>query len=802
MELKGLVLQKRYRIYEVAGSAGMATVCLAREIATSSIVTALVLEPPLTRDAGSVRRFLRSAELGAGSGHPYVAPVEAYGQEQDICYMVTRFGRQGATLAELEHRSGVLPVVQAAWICSCIASALEAAAAFGGIPFHGALAPAGIIVTPSGDAQVTGFGTAPASGAIDRALGEKAAAYAAPEQLDGRGADIRSDLYTLGAMLYEMLAGRVPLGSEVRSFLTFDGSVQMERFLEKIPTQLRPVISGLLEWDPDERFSAPTDVLDALAMAGFPAPQRPVNEAVGPGREHGPVLDGLEMPEPVTAPVHMVGMEELYVQEKTGAVPQAEETAPLTGGVGGAEIPPPEEGSTWEVAGPAGEVATKPLEAVPVAVLVRKQTRHWMVPLVAGILVAAVAGYLVIARPFSHGSAGPGGTVVKPPGGQTVTMGTLSVASVPAGAHVLVDGADTGKVTPVTLPDVAPGSHGIALRLLGYEEGRQMVSVIAGSVSTVQLKLSKQPDTSSPSALPTKPLTDSEPVQAATTLRVTSLPASAAIVLDGKESGRQTPATLTVAAGSHMVGVRLAGYVTVTRTISVIKGKQASLSITLSKAVPVAMGSLRIESTPAGAAIRIDGKTVAGRTPLTTAVALGHHAIQVTHSGYEMWSRTGVEVVKGIQTVIVARLVPLPVDLSFTSRTSGFGFKYPSTWQVLERPDSTEPLVQAEARSPAGPFVRVLVVPLNGASLQTYLAGLRSDLENLSGLVIAASGTRVVSGIAYQHLVTVRGGSQTEYCLLQSAGSVYQLECTAETALLTSAASGFQTILGSFFTAP
>ena len=119
----------------------MATICLASEIATSAMVTVLVLEPPITRDASSVRRFLRSAEMGCRSGHPYVAPIEDCGQEQDICYMVTRFGQQGATLAELERSSGALPMVQAAWICSCVASALEGAVAYGGILFHGCAPP-------------------------------------------------------------------------------------------------------------------------------------------------------------------------------------------------------------------------------------------------------------------------------------------------------------------------------------------------------------------------------------------------------------------------------------------------------------------------------------------------------------------------------------------------------------------------------------------------------------------------------------------------------------------------------------
>ncbi|MFZ2413812.1 MAG: serine/threonine-protein kinase, partial [Candidatus Cryosericum sp.] len=415
-----LVLNQRYRIYEQAGTCGMATVCLASEIATSTIVTVLVLEPPITRDAGIVRRFLRSGEMGCHAGHPYVAPDEDYGQEQDICYMVIRSGQQGATLAELESKSRVLPLVQAAWISACIASALEGAVAYGGIPFHGALRPTSIIVTSSGDAQVTGFGTAPASGALDAVLGQGAALYAAPEQTEGRPIDVRTDLYTLGTMLYEMLAGRIPSVSEVRSFLTFEGSSHLEQFLKDIPKQLHPVLSGLLQWDPDERFAAPGDLIEALEKAGFPSPQRPMMESVGTGREHGLDLDSVATAGPALLEVPMVCLEQLYVQEQTSERPPSRSTVSPIEAVWNKEVPLPEEGSSWETAAPPS-VQPAALPAVPMP----PHRRHWVTPVVAGVLVATVLLYVAIAKPFN----GPGGTAVNPPLGQTVTAGTLSVTS-------------------------------------------------------------------------------------------------------------------------------------------------------------------------------------------------------------------------------------------------------------------------------------------------------------------------------------------------------------------------------------
>jgi serine/threonine-protein kinase len=781
----------------------MATVCLASEIATSAVVTALVLEPPITRDAGIVRRFLRSAEMGCRSGHPYIAPIEDYGQEQDICYMVTRNGQQGATVAELERKNGALPLVQSAWICSCVASALEGAVAYGGIPFHGALRPASVIVTPSGDAQVTGFGTAPASGAPDPVLGERAVLYAAPEQTEGRAIDVRTDLYTLGTMLYEMLAQRVPSIAEVRSFLTFEGSAHLEQFLENIPKQLHPVLAGLLQWDPDERFASPGDVIEALAKAGFPAPQRPLMEQEGSGREQGSELDSITTPHPELLAVPMVGMGELYLQEKTGEHPPTEEPVPLVGVAGSTEVPPPEEGSYWETAAPPpGEPVASRAVALP------PHRRHWVAPVIAGVLVAAALSYVAIARPFKGGPSTPGGTAVNPPSGQTVTTGALSVTSTPSGASIILDGTDRETTTPATLAGVALGSHTVLLRLTGYVDGRQNVTVTPGTTSALHLGLSKEPDASKPPVEPSKPPVEpgappvTPPAQVETTLHVTSTPSSAAIVLDGKETGRLTPATIVVASGSHTVSLRLAGYAGATRTVSVTNGGQASLSVALTRTSTVAQGSLRITSAPAGAAVTIDGKTMTGKTPLTVDVALGHHTILVALRGYEGYSRAGVEVVKGIQTVIAAQLVAIPVDLSYRSSAGGFGFRYPGTWQIVDNPGSAEPLASTEARSPAGPFVRVAVIPLKGSTVQTYLAQLRAELEKLPGLTISGTGTRTVGAIVYQNLVVLRAGSQTEYCLLQSGGNVYQLQCTAEVGLLNAATPGFRTILGSFFIAP
>ncbi len=801
MELKGLVLHDRYRIYEQDGVAGMATVCLARDVMTSAVVTVLVLEPPVTRDSGSVRRFMRSAEMSVRADHPYVAPVEDCGQEQGVCYMVTRYDRQ-ATLRDLEQKIGVLPVVQSAWISACIASALEAGVD-NGIAFHGALRPENVIITASGDAQVAGFGIAPASGAPDEVLGKGAMQYAAPEQVEGRAIDIRTDLYTLGVMLYEMLAGHVSDASDVRSFLGSEDaagtSAHMDRFLKDIPDRLRSVLSGLLAWDPDARYASPGDFIEALVLAGFSAPQRPSLEAKESDRQYGPVFDTAPIPDRRTQAVSMHGMSELYGREKSGSQLSSDESTATVDAVDRTEIPRPEEGAAWETVVPPDTAASTP---VPVPAASNK--RRLVVPLVVLALVAAGIVYAATTGWFSGRKPAPGGIVspptgqtvtpANPPAGQTVTTGNLNIRSTPPGASIVFDGKAVTAKTPATLKGVAAGSHTFLLRLPGHVDSQRTASVTAGSTTSVQVSLAAKPA----AVTPESPVVTPSHVQ--TSLRITSTPAGASIAMDGKATGRATPATLNVTAGRHTVSLSLSGYKALSKTVDVAKGRQASVSLALIRSSAVT-GLLRVTSVPAGATVKVDGRTVAGRTPLTVNVTIGSHTVQVSLKGYEAWSRTRVDVVKGIETAIVARLVVIPADKSYVSETDGFGFHYPATWTVQDNPDLTDPLAKVDARAPSGASVRVSVIPVGNATVLSFMQGLKTKLES-DGWVVSGTGSKTAGGVVYQRLVAAKGNTEAEYCMLQSSGKIYQLACTAVAGQTTAGTSGFQVILGSFFAAP
>jgi hypothetical protein len=229
-----------------------------------------------------------------------------------------------------------------------------------------------------------------------------------------------------------------------------------------------------------------------------------------------------------------------------------------------------------------------------------------------------------------------------PPVTQT---GSISVSSAPTGAEISLDGTDTQEVTPYTLTSVTAGSHTVSVNLTGYEPASQTVSVSAGSTATASFTLVSIP-----------------PVTQTGSISVSSAPTGAEISLDGTDTGKETPYTLTsVTAGSHTVSVNLTGYEPASQTVSVSAGSTATASFTLVSIPPVTQtGSISVSSTPAGAEISLDGTDTGKVTPYTlTSVTAGSHTVSVNLTGYEPASQS-VSVSAGSTATASFTLVSIP----------------------------------------------------------------------------------------------------------------------------------------------
>ena len=206
----GRVFANRYELRTEVGHGGMADVYLARDRLLNRRVAVKVLSPTFAADPAFVERFRREAQAAASLNHPNIVAVYDWGQEDDTSFIVMEYVN-GQTLRDVVNRYGTLPPMEAARIGADIADALEFAHRNGVV--HRDVKPGNVLITPEGGVKVTDFGIARAessdtltkTGAV---LGT--ATYFSPEQAQGLALDGRSDVYSLGVVLYEMITGVAP----------------------------------------------------------------------------------------------------------------------------------------------------------------------------------------------------------------------------------------------------------------------------------------------------------------------------------------------------------------------------------------------------------------------------------------------------------------------------------------------------------------------------------------------------------------------------------------------------------------
>jgi serine/threonine protein kinase len=208
------VFSNRYEIQRGIARGGMAEVYLARDQLLDRPVAVKVLFPEYARDQSFVERFRREAQSAASLNHPNIVAIYDWGQERGTYFIVMEYVR-GRSLRDVVQVNGAFSARHTAEIGAEIAGALEFAHRSGVV--HRDIKPGNVLLTADGDVKVTDFGIARAgtgdaltqTGAV---MGT--AAYFSPEQAQGLPVDGRSDVYSLGVVLYEMVTGVPPFTGE------------------------------------------------------------------------------------------------------------------------------------------------------------------------------------------------------------------------------------------------------------------------------------------------------------------------------------------------------------------------------------------------------------------------------------------------------------------------------------------------------------------------------------------------------------------------------------------------------------
>jgi len=288
-----VLLGERYRLVRMIGSGGMGTVWEAEDETLGRPVAVKVLSESLAAGERAVRRFEREAKAAARLSGPYIAAVYDFGRSEGRPYIVMELVR-GETLADRLAREGPLPAQEASRIATQVAEALEEAHAAGIV--HRDVKPGNVMLTPSGDVRVMDFGIAAAAWAervTTSGLVLGTPSYLAPEQAKSEKTTPASDVYALGAMLYEMVAGRPPFVAETPVAVALahirDDPLPLDQVAEGVPPNLASASMAALAKDPTERPPSAAAFASMLRgpnppLASIEAPEEttPLPPAAGP----------------------------------------------------------------------------------------------------------------------------------------------------------------------------------------------------------------------------------------------------------------------------------------------------------------------------------------------------------------------------------------------------------------------------------------------------------------------------------------------------------------------------------------
>ncbi len=265
----GMVIGERYEVLEKIGTGGMSDVYKAKDHKLNRFVAVKVLKQEFAENANFVSKFRVEAQAAAGLMHPNIVNVYDVGQENGIHYIVMELV-EGITLKKYIEKKARLSIKEALSIAIQVAMGIEAA--HNNHIIHRDIKPQNVIISKEGKVKVTDFGIAKAATSntiTSNVMGS--VHYTSPEQARGGYSDEKSDIYSLGVTLFEMLTGRVPFNGETTVAIAIkhiqEKMPSPRDFVSEIPVSVEQIVFKCCQKSPDRRYQTMGDLIKDLKHA-------------------------------------------------------------------------------------------------------------------------------------------------------------------------------------------------------------------------------------------------------------------------------------------------------------------------------------------------------------------------------------------------------------------------------------------------------------------------------------------------------------------------------------------------------
>ncbi len=620
----------KYLLLKKLAVGGMAEIYRAKTYGVDGFEKELVIKrilPHCSADKDFIDMLIQEAKLSVLLSHANIVQVYDLSKVNDDYYIAMEL-IHGVNLRDIMYRcreiGKPLPTAIAVYIASEICKGLDYAhrkTDQNNQPLnivHRDVSPQNILLSYEGEVKIVDFGIAKAAMNISHTLAgilKGKIAYMSPEQAMGKTVDSRTDIFSAGILLYEMLSGQKLFTGESQFEVLKKiriTRVSPDSLPDSIPEQLRPIVVKALAYEVEERYQTAGDMQIDLTKYLYTnhvdfSPRRLAQfikelftdslRAEQELKAKETAADGLTSTMSVEEGAKQVSIvqREGMAEEDTARTERPREKTPEPR----EKTPLPKPRRT----------ATPPPKAGKKSAIGK---------FIAASVILAVLGWL--AYRFIPMKAVPE-KVAEPPAAQLPAVkGSVRVVSTPEGAKILLDGQDTGKITPAVVADLETGGvYRLRVEKEEYSPAEMEVKITGPEEKGVTLTLAP----------------------AAGTLEIVTEPSGASIVVDGVPTGKQSPATLENLKLKTDLKIVISKneYEDFEQVVNLTSSKTQKISTKLTPISP-SLGRISVNSTPAGAKVFIDDKDTGRTTPAAIAnLASKKYEVGLKLDGFQEWSR-------------------------------------------------------------------------------------------------------------------------------------------------------------------